>query len=93
MSDKNKDLKLDNVLGDKVYENNFEVYFEKFKINKSASQVNFLGDTDLWAIMSTYKTMTTETQKSLIQRAVYKLAKQEHPEWFKKLNFNENESI
>lgn len=83
MNDNN--LNFDNELGSKVYEQKYELHFNKIKSDKSKAQVNFLGDVDLLAILNTYKTMTGETQKSLIQRAVYEVVKREHPEWFEKL--------
>lgn len=83
----NNDLKFDNELGKRVYEQNYEVHFSKIKNDKSKAQVNFLGDADLLAVLNTYKTMTGETQKSLIQRAVYELVKREYPVWFDRLNF------
>lgn len=76
-------------MGNEIYKNKLKIYKEKFKKNKSSSQINFLGDAEFWSVLSTYKTLNDETQKSLIQRAVYKLVTEEMPHWFEDLKIEE----
>lgn len=68
-----------------IFEDKRITYKALFTKNKSKSQVNFLGDSDFWAVIATYKFMEGITQKDFIQKAVYEKAKREYPEYFENL--------
>lgn len=73
------------ILGNQIFKEKQNTYKSLFVENKSKSQVNFLGDADFWAVVATYKFMTGITQKDLIQKAVYEMAKKEYPNFFEGL--------